>query len=144
MIPVYEIVSSPDSLTPFLQPSRDRDPLSTIGGDTRVSLTSSNADARTLLLWLAQQGGVNLVVSQDVRARVSVNFADVPVSEAMRAVMAQAGLSFLVGDELSPWPPVVFYQLPIDINQASAEVIASRFGISIELARWIVESRVRP
>lgn len=121
--------------------TRSRDPLADITSIKRVTLTSDNADARTLLLWLAQQAGASLVVSQDVETRVSVSFRDVLVVDAMRAIMAEAGLSILVGAPTAPWSPVVFYQLPVDVDRASAEAIAARFGVSLELAKFIVESR---
>lgn len=143
-IPVYEIAPRSDSTGLVVQPTRLRDPLANIPRSRRVTLTTNNADARTLLLLLAQEGEVSLVVSQDVQARVSVSFRDVPVADAMRAVIAEAGLSVLVGEHLSPWPPVVFYQLPVNVSEASAAAIAARFGVSGELAKWIVESRPKP
>ena len=124
-------------------PSTARDPLAELGATKRVTLTSSNADARTLLIWLAQQAGVSIVVSPDVTARVSVSFTDVPAGEAMRAIMSQAGLSVLASSAGSPWPPVIFHHLPVNINEASAETITARFGVTAEMARWIVESRPR-
>jgi hypothetical protein len=146
-VPVYEISPSrgpgADSGGMVIQPAPNRDPLSRLASDKRVTLTTSTADARTLLLWLAQQGGLDLVVSRDVQARVSVSFKDVPVVDAIRAVIAEAGLSVLTADALSPWPPVVFYHLPVDVNQANEDVIVARFGVSREMARWIVESRPR-
>ncbi len=143
-IPVY-VIAPTDSARLAVRPApRGRDPLAELEADKLVSLTSSNADARTLLLWLAQQAGVSLVVAPDVSARVSVSFTNVKASEAMRAVLAEAGLSILAPDEGSPWPPVVFYQRPVNVNDASADEIVARFGVSREMARWIVESRPRP
>lgn len=143
-IPVYEITPRTDTREAVMSRNVARDPFALLATSKRVTLASSNADARTLLLWLARQADLNLVISQDVQARVSVNFRDVPAIDAMRAVIAEAGLSILVGEPGSPWPPVVFYQLPVNINQVSAEAIAARFGLSLELARWIVENRPRP
>ena len=87
---------------------------------------------------------MNLVVAPDVSARVSVAFTDVPAGEAMRAIIAEAGLSLLAGDSRSPWPPVVFYERPVNVNEVDAASIVSRFGVSLEMARWLVESRPRP
>lgn len=142
-IPVYEIAPRADSLAFVRVPSADRDPFA--GATTRrVTLTTANADARTLVIWLAQQAGLSLVVSEDVTARVSVNFQDVLAVDALRAVMSEAGLSLLTGGARAAWAPVVFYQLPVNVETASAEVIAARFGVSLEMARFIVESRPRP
>lgn len=143
-IPAYEITAGGDSGRLVLAPVRARDPLAGITSTTRISITAHNQDVRTLLLWLAEQAGTSLVISPDVNARVTVSFRDVPVADALRAVMAEAGLSVLVGPMQAPWTPVVFYQLPVNVNVASAEAIAARFGVSLELARFIVNSRPRP
>lgn len=124
-------------------PAPSRDPLGDLDASTRISLTANNADARTLLIWLAQQAGVSLLVAPDVSSRVSVTFTNVPAVEAMRAIIAQAGLSVLTSGAYAPWPPVVFFEMPVNINDASAETIATRFGVSADMARWIVESRTR-
>src|SRR2546430_1009563 len=142
-IPVYEISTAEDSgVTVVRAPSRD--PVSELGANKLISITASNADVRTLLLWLAEQSGVSLVVAPDVKARVSVSFTNVPAGEAIRQILAEAGLSVLASSPQSPWPPVVFYQPAVDINRASADAIVARFGVSPEMARWIVESRSKP
>jgi hypothetical protein len=145
-IPVYEIVPglTRDSLASIAPSWRPGDPLASIGATRRVTLTATNADARALLLALARESGVNLVVSPDVAVRVNANFNDVPAVDAMRAIIAEAGLSLLTAGPQSPWPPVVFYQLPVNINRASVETIVARFGVSAEMAKWIVESRSKP
>jgi hypothetical protein len=143
-IPVYELSPVSDSAGARITLSRAGDPLAALTSAKRFTLTSNGADARTLLLWLAQEAGLNLVVSQDVNARVSVSFTDVPAVDAIRTVMAVAGLSVLTSPARAPGPPVVFYRLPINVNEATAEVIAARFGVSLEMARFIVESRNRP
>lgn len=140
-IPVYELRPT-DSVGVSIVPTPSRDPLAS--ATKRVSLTANNADARTLLLWLAQQAGVSLVVAPDVTARVSVTFNNVPAHEAMRAVMAEAGLSLLTSGLQSPWPPVVFHQMPVNVDEISADAIVARFGVSREMARWIIESRPKP
>lgn len=142
-IPVYEIATRMDTAGVTITRAESRDPLASVTSQKRITLTANNAEARTLLLWLAQQAEASLVISPEVQSRVSVSFRDVPVVEAMRAIIAEAGLSVLVGPLRAPWPPVVFYQLPVNIETASAEVISARFGVSLELAKFIVESRPR-
>lgn len=143
-IPVYEITPNADSSRLVIAPAPGRDPVAALGAQRRVTLTASDAEARTLLLWLAEEAGVNLVVSPDVRVRVSVNFANVPAEEAMRAIITQAGLSVLAARSGSPWPPVVFFQPPVNVNEASADEIVTRLGVSAEMAKWIVDARQRP
>lgn len=137
---VYQIAVD-STLAIALRPAPARDPFEDIASTVRVSVNSDNADARTLLLWLARQAGVSLAVGDDVRIPVTVNFQDVLAVDAIRAIIHDAGLSILVGDRGAPWPPVVFHQVPTNIETATAEAIAARFGITIEMARWIVESR---
>ena len=143
-IAVYEITPAPDStrltVSRIVDPS-PRDPLARLGATRRVTLTASNADARTLLLWLAQEAGVSLVVAPEVTNRVSVHFENVQAHDAMRAIMAEAGLSVLTAPRQPNWPPVVFHQVPVNMNEVSAERIMERFGVSAEMAQWIVESR---
>jgi hypothetical protein len=143
-IPVYEIAAGADTGHLVLSPVRTRDPLAGITSTKRISVTAQNQDVRTLLLWLAEQAGASLVISPDVNAHVTVSFRDVLVADALRAVMAEVGLSVLVGPMQTPWAPVVFYQLPVNVDVASAEAIAKRFGVSLELARFLVESRPKP
>lgn len=142
---VYEITPTRDSsrlqVTPA--PATTPDPLARLGATRRVTVTSSDADARTLLLWLAEQAGISIVISPDVTTRVSVSFENVQAYDAMRAIMAEAGLSVLTAPRQPNWPPVVFHQMPVNLNAATAEEIVARFGVSAEMARWIVESRER-
>jgi hypothetical protein len=140
-IPVYEITPREEGAGVSISPSRSGDPLADLGATKRVSLTANMADVRALLLWLAREAGVSLLVAPDVSARVSVSFNNVPAVDAMRAIISQAGLSVLTSGLQTPWPPVVFHQLPVNIDEASAETLAARFGVSLEMAKWIVDAR---
>lgn len=139
-IQVFGIVRTPGDSTFSLAPTPSLDPIANLGASKRVSLNAKNADARTLLLWLARESGVDLSIAPDVNARVSVSFDNVPAADAMRAIIAEARLSVLAPGLRSPWPPVVFHQVPVNIKVASAEAIVARFGVSAEMAKWLVES----
>lgn len=105
-----------------------------------VTLTATNTDVRLLLPTLAEAAGVSLVMGPAVSGRISVFLRDVPAAEALRIVLEEAGLG--VGLPLrAPWGPVIFYDLPVNINGASARLIQERFGVIEELAEWIVASR---
>lgn len=106
----------------------------------RISVNAVDADARALLLAIAKEAGLNVVVSSDVRTRVSLTLSDVPAWEAVQAIIEVAGLSVMTPTQGAS-PAVVFYHLPVDVNKASAEGIAARFGVSTEMGKWIVESR---
>lgn len=107
----------------------------------RISVNAVDADVRALLLAIAREAALNMVVSSDVRTRVSLTLSDVPAWEAVQAIIDVAGLSVMTPSQVGASPAVVFYHLPIDVNKASAEGIASRFGVSTEMGKWIVESR---
>jgi hypothetical protein len=116
-----------------------------VGASTkRITVTALDADVRSLLIALAKEAGISLVVSNDVRRRVSVSFKDASPEEAIRAIIAEAGLTVVDPPSSRPLPTVVFYQLPVNADDAPAATIAARFGLSAELAQWIVDSRQRP
>jgi type II secretory pathway component HofQ len=99
-----------------------------------------DADARALLIGIAAQAGINMVVSSDVNRRVSLTLNDVPAIQAIQEIAVAANLT-IATPENTALPAIVYYQLPVNVNTASAETIAKRFDVSLELARWIVEAR---
>lgn len=107
----------------------------------RITLTSTNADLRDLLPLLASAAGVDLVMGSEVKGRVSVRLQNVRAIDALNAVIEQAGL--VVGNPAAelPWPRPVFYDLPVNINMASAATIRARFDVTQKLADWIVKGR---
>lgn len=107
----------------------------------RITLTSTNANLRDLLPLLASAAGVNLVMGPEVTGRVSVRFQNVRAIDALNAVIEQAGL--VVGNPAAelPWPRPVFYDLPVNVNLASAPTIRARFNVTQRLADWLVQGR---
>ena len=137
-IRVGEIVDTPPSV-----PSEYASPVA--GSSAKpITLTAADADVRSLLLAIAREAGINLVVSTDVKRRTSVSFKDMPADQAIRAIIADAGLSVIEPPSSRALPAVVYYQLAVSVNDAPAEAIAARFGVSSDLARWLVESRSAP
>ena len=125
-------------------PRPSTDPLAALGSTRLVSVFATNADAQTLLVAVAREAGLDLVVDGTVRARVSVSLTDVPAAEAIRAIVSAAGLALYGPDRSGANASIAFYQLPVNIERASAATIAARFGVSPELANFIVESRSKP
>lgn len=107
-----------------------------------VTLSAVDVDVRALALALAEAAEVNLILEPGITARVSVNFVDMPALEALRHVLAAADLSVAAPAPGPLWEPVVFYVLPVDIDQADVDLIRARFRVSEPLARFVVESRV--
>jgi Outer membrane protein beta-barrel domain len=120
-----------------------RDVLDAVGSTRRVSVNAQDADVRSLILLIARQGGVNVVVDPEVSGRVSISLTDVPVADALRAVIESAHLSVASATSGRAQPAVVFYQLPVNVNTAPASVIAARYGVSDELARWVAENQTK-
>lgn len=108
----------------------------------RISVRAIDADARALLVGIAREAGINLLVSADIAHRVTLTLTDVPAMLAIREIARAANLT-IESPQTATQPSVVYYQLPVNINEASAETIAVRFGVSLELARWIVASRLK-
>ena len=71
----------------------------------------------------------------------SVTLDNVPAAEALRAIIESAGLMISAPGAGRAVASAVFYQLPVNINTASAATIQARFGTSAEMANFIVESR---
>jgi hypothetical protein len=117
-------------------------PLAGVSSAKLITVNAVDADARNLLIAIAQEAGINMVVSSDVRSRVTVRFLNIPAMEAVRAIILQAGLQVAEPPMSGASPAVVFYHLPINVNEASRETIETRFGVSAEMAKWIVESRL--
>lgn len=122
-------------------PRPPTDPLASTPPGNPITLSARNVDVRVLLLAIAEEAGVSLVIDPTIEGRTTVNLANVPAREALRAVLAGAGLRIAPGPLAPLFGPVVFYAIPVDIDEASAELIQARFRVEPELARWIVESR---
>ena len=105
----------------------------------RVTITADNADAREVLLAIGRLGGLDVVVSSQVQTRVTAHLIDVPADQAIQAIADVTGLGVL-----RPAAPggatVVFFQEPVNVNAAKSARIASRFGVSSELAK-VVEAQ---
>ena len=117
------------------------DPFAGISSLQTVTLRAQDVDVRALLMALAEAAGLSLVVDPGIEGRMTVHLMDVPAVDALREVLAAADLSVATPPPAAPWGPVVFYALPVDIDVASAELIQERFGVSEQVARWIVQSR---
>lgn len=146
ILPPLIVEQPPDSLPLVLRGGRYdiEDPLARLPLGEPVTLSATSVDVPALLVALGESLGISLVVDPEVEGRITVNFQDVPAREALRVVLAQAGLFVAAGPPPVPWAPVVFYALPTDIETASVETIQARFNVSRAMAEFIVRSRVRP
>ena len=115
-------------------------PRDAAASDKLISVSAIDADVRPLLVGIAREAGLDLIVANDVNRRVTVNLRDVTAAQAIATISSAAGLTLAVPQQRQ-LPSIVYYQLPVNVNAASAETIAARFGVSAEMARFIVESR---
>lgn len=106
-----------------------------------VTLAARDVEIRVLLLALAEAAGISMVVDPAITGRITVNFQELPAREAIEAVLAQAALGVAAAPPAPPIGPVVFYVVPVDIEEASAALIQARFDVGPEVARFIVRAR---
>lgn len=132
-LPVDQVIIPTRPVSPLVVPS------ATLAN--KVSLTATNANVREVLPALAAAAGISLVMTPDVKGRISLYLRDVSPLDALRAVIDEAGL--VVGENVIPLPygPAVFFQLPVNVNTASALVLKARFGLSDSTANWLVRAR---
>lgn len=109
-----------------------------------ITLSAANVDVRELLPALASAAGVSMVMAPDVRGRVTVRFVDADARDVLRAVIEQAGLTVGPVELIAPFARPVFQDLPVNINEASAETIRARFGVSALMAGFIAAARPEP
>lgn len=143
MLPTYQMS------TPVVREDRSAVHVTadTIGG-ARVSIDTHgrDIDVRDALQFLADHGGLSLVYSPDINRRIRLKLTDVPVAQALQAVLSTAGLTLeTVGGPGRPTPTtvVVFYQLPVNVDSLSVDAIMKRFGVSRDVATMIVDARPR-
>lgn len=107
------------------------------------SLIAVDSDVRLVLQKIAEIGKLDLIISGGIRKKISVEYYHVPVSVALKDVLARAGLRLGSGTS-APLPfdsVTVFYRLPANVDSLSVDGIMRRFGVSRELAELIVKSR---
>jgi hypothetical protein len=107
------------------------------------SLIAVDSDVRLVLQRIAEIGKLDLIISGGIRKKISVEYYHVPVSVALKDLLARTGLRLGYGTS-TPLPfdtVTVFYRLPANVDSLSVEAIMRRFSVSRELADLIVKSR---
>jgi hypothetical protein len=114
--------------------------------EARVSIDTHGGeiDVRNALAFIAEQGKLSLVVSPEIDKKVRLQLRDVPVSQALEAVLDAAGLT--LENMNAPktherTSSVVFYQLPVNVDSLSVEAIMKRFGVGRTAAELMVNAR---
>ena len=108
-----------------------------------IDLEMIDAPVKLVLQKLAELGRLQLIISPNLNKTISVQYAHVPVSVALKDVLSRSGLRLGTGQASAlPFDTVtVFYLLPANVDSMSAEAIMTRFGVSRRMAELIVASR---
>jgi hypothetical protein len=112
-----------------------------------IDTHSRDEDVRPLLEFVARAGGYRLSYPTNLDRRVRVSLTNVPVSVALATLLEAADLtleSTTPGAQRPATRPVVFYELPVNVDSLSADAIVKRFGVSPAVAEMIVTSRGKP
>ena len=107
------------------------------------SLKAVDSDVRLVLQWIAEAGNFELIIPGNIKKTISVEYIHVPVSVALKDVLARSGLRLGTG-AAAPMPfdtVTVFYRLPANVDSLSVDGIMKRFGVSRTMAELIVKSR---
>jgi hypothetical protein len=111
-----------------------------------IDTHSRDEDVRPLLEFVARAGGYRLIYPANLSRKVRVELNDVPASVALATLLELADLTLepTTPTELRPLNrPVVFYELPVNVDSLSADAIVARFGVSRAVADMIVAARRR-
>jgi hypothetical protein len=107
------------------------------------SLVAVDSDVRLVLQKIAELGNLDLIIPGNIDRKISVRYIHVPVSVALKDVLARSGLRLGTGGS-APLPfdtATVFYRLPANVDSLSVDGIMRRFGVSRSMAELIVRSR---
>jgi type II secretory pathway component HofQ len=139
-----EQLAAPPSLPPGRTAAVSKD--TTVEYTVTVDTHGRDADVREILGFLGHAAGIRFVFSPDVNRKVRMTLADVPISTAIDAVLAEAGLTLEGTTSLKPppTPAVVFYQIAVNVDSLSVESIMKRFGVGRAVAEAVVQARMKP
>jgi hypothetical protein len=104
-------------------------------------LNAVDSDVRLVLQKIAEIGNLELIIPGNINKRISVHYIHVPVSVALKDVLARSGLRLGTGTS-APMPfdtVTVFYRLPANVDSLSVDGIMRRFGVSRQMAELIVK-----
>lgn len=148
------VAPPPAIAEPQIAPPLPRQPVASVPGaagpadvasEVRVTVDTHGreTDVRDILGFLGQTAGVNFLFSPQANKKIRITLTDVPLSQAIEAVLSVAGLTLEGTTSTKPpaMPGVVFYQIPVNIDSLSAESIMKAFGVGREVAELLVQAR---
>jgi len=121
------------------------DPAEKYGGDL-ISPKFKDADLRDVILWLGGRVGLNVIIDQDVRGRVTVSFEDVPWDQFLDMILKNNKLGrILEGNVLRIAPLNVLADeekamLALQTaREASGPILTKTYNLSYATAREVFE-----
>ncbi|MDR3588881.1 MAG: secretin N-terminal domain-containing protein [Negativicutes bacterium] len=109
-----------------------------------VSMTVQNAEVRDILTSLAVLGGVNMVVDESVKGKISVSFTDTPFDQAVEMIVRTRGLSY---QKMADGTIIVAEAKTMLAGFGSPEVIPLKYALATDLKKAlsgvVAEERLR-
>jgi hypothetical protein len=110
-----------------------------------ISIDLVNAIAANEILRIARDAGLNVVVppTMSTTTRVTLRLNNMNPLDVIRAIADAAGHGFAVGPPKPIGGPTVFFRAPIHIDSLDAAGLQRIYGVSAEMAKLIVQSRIK-
>ncbi|MBN1426719.1 hypothetical protein JXA88_19415 [Candidatus Fermentibacteria bacterium] len=105
---------------------------------TRIDLTLRNTEINAALQLLTEMAGLNIVSGPEVKGTVSLRLVQVPLGEALNAILVVNGFGYVEGDNLIKILPL--QQIGRAITQTYALNYASAKELEGSLNRFVSES----
>ncbi len=98
----------------------------------KINLTIKDADIQQVLTFLAREGEVNIIASENVQGAVTVHLKDVPWDLALDMILKSKGLDYVVEDG-------VYRVAPVDVIQKEFDQELEKRKKLTELKRLVVK-----
>lgn len=108
MVPAAATAQTAPATPEYLKPSMVPKKKKYVG--RRINLTVKDADIQNVLTFLAREGKVNIVTSEDVRGKVTFHLEDVPWDLALDTVLKAKGLDYVVEQGIYRVAPITAIQ----------------------------------
>jgi hypothetical protein len=125
-----------------LPPRAERAPAA---DSSRISRDLVDEIARLQILHIAREAGLSVVVPPTMTAnmRVTLRLNNLSPLDAIKAIADAAGHGFAAGPPKPIGSSTVFYRPPVNIDSLDVAGLQRVYGVSPEMARLIVLSRIK-
>jgi len=99
----------------------------------KLNLTIKDADIQHVLTFLAKEGGINIITSEDVSGTVSFHFENVPWDLAMEMVLRSKGLDYIKEEGVYRIAPAGAIQEEFDLELEKRKKLAEFKQLVVKL-----------